>query len=589
MSAFLLAACLLATVSSAHRLRADVAPPPDLATPLTAVPIANTPYGRVMGITQLTTVSAFRAIPFAEPPVGDLRFAPTAPLKKGWNGVLDGTKPSAGCMAECSPKVYPRPSYQCAARQAEDCLYLNVFTPAAMGANGTRGDSLLPVLVYFHGGNYMFGSAALPMYDGAMLAKSQQVVVVTTNYRLGVFGGLFTGNVKGNFQTQDQRQALKFVREIIGSFGGDKDDVTISGQSAGAASVAAHMVSPASWPYFHRAIMMSNPSSMPTASRRYALSVGNVTLQLLGCGAVGSVPLQQELACLRSIAASDLLNASAFISIDTPNLLEINLRWGPVVDGEEFVASPFAILTGSPDLPRTNPPLAAKPVPVLMGTTQDEGAQFVHMAFAKPATMAAATLVLKILFGDVATGRILSLYAPNGTVAEGDARPMLSEVMTDYLFFCSNRRIAGGLTGALNTTTYPSVPNLFFYHYNHQGSWTPWLYNTIPECATNVCHAEDVPAVFRTVSNSIPFGPPDMPGPKPEEEMMMHAIQGMWGRFIREGHPGEVPAGEGGSRISFPSFSYKTLRMVQQSVPFALLERYRSDRCAFWDAHGYGV
>ena len=130
----------------------------------------------------------------------------------------------------------------CPATVSEDCLYLNIYAPG----NATAGVSNLPVIFFIHGGNGKYGASGVPIYDGADLAKNENVIVVTTNYRLGVFGALYTGTVGGNFAMKDQRLALQWVQQNIANFGGDANKVTVTGQSFGASSVAYHLASPAS-------------------------------------------------------------------------------------------------------------------------------------------------------------------------------------------------------------------------------------------------------------------------------------------------------------------------------------------------------
>ena len=207
----------------------------------------TTSYGQLQGIDQDRCV-AFKGIPFAAPPVGERRFAPPIPPHK-WDGVRDTTQyratslqvPNEGLNTLLPDLIPDEP-------QDEDCLYLNVWTPAADNAKR-------PVLFWIHGGAFTMGSGSPPLYDGSHLVQRGDVVVVTINYRLGALGFLclpegVAGDVRTNFGILDQIQALRWVRDEIVNFGGDPDNITIFGESAGAMSVGSVLVSPLPVDYF---------------------------------------------------------------------------------------------------------------------------------------------------------------------------------------------------------------------------------------------------------------------------------------------------------------------------------------------------
>ncbi len=187
-----------------------------------------------------TGVRTFKGVPFAEPPVGDLRWRPPQPLKK-WKSVRQAKQFGPRCMQAA---VFGDMNFR-SASMSEDCLYLNVWTPAK------SDKERLPVLVYFYGGGFVAGSGDEPRYDGESMAR-KGVVSVTVNYRLGVFGFFAHPELtkesphkaSGNYGLLDQAAALRWVRENIAAFGGDPGKVTIAGESAGSVSVSAQMVSP---------------------------------------------------------------------------------------------------------------------------------------------------------------------------------------------------------------------------------------------------------------------------------------------------------------------------------------------------------
>ncbi len=189
-----------------------------------------------------TGVRTFRGVPFAEPPVGELRWRPPQALKK-WKGVRQAKQFGPRCM---QAPVFGDMNFR-SDRMSEDCLYLNVWTPAK------SDKERLPVLVYFYGGGFVAGSGDEPRYDGESMARLG-VVSVTVNYRLGVFGFFAHPELtkesphkaSGNYALMDQAAALGWVRENISAFGGDPGKVTIAGESAGSVSVSALMASPLS-------------------------------------------------------------------------------------------------------------------------------------------------------------------------------------------------------------------------------------------------------------------------------------------------------------------------------------------------------
>jgi carboxylesterase type B len=226
--------------------------------------IVKTDAGEMSGVPGTnTSVMSFKGIPFAAPPVGDLRWKPPVPPAK-WNGVLKADHFSASCPqrvreGQQAPESSPYTAeFHVHGAVSEDCLYLNVWTPAKTPAEK------LPVMVFFYGGAFTSGSTSVPAYDAEGLV-TKSVVTVTINYRLGLLGFLTSPeldaesphHVSGNYGTQDQVEALKWVARNIAAFGGDPGRVTIFGQSAGGGSVHFVSISPLARGLFARAISES--------------------------------------------------------------------------------------------------------------------------------------------------------------------------------------------------------------------------------------------------------------------------------------------------------------------------------------------
>src|SRR5256714_13209341 len=191
---------------------------------------------------QSSGIRTFKGIPFASPPVGDLRWQPPQPVKN-WKDVRNTAQFGPRCMQR---PIFGDMNFR-SNGMSEDCLYLNVWTPAK------KKEARLPVLVYFYGGGFVSGDGSEPRYDGESMAR-KGIVVVTVNYRLGIFGFLAPPELtresphkaSGNYAFLDQNAALRWGQENVASFGGDARRVTIAGESAGSLSVSAHMVSPLS-------------------------------------------------------------------------------------------------------------------------------------------------------------------------------------------------------------------------------------------------------------------------------------------------------------------------------------------------------
>lgn len=219
-------------------------------------PMVKTAQGAIEGrVNAASHVASFKGIPFAAPPVGELRWrAPEPP--EAWKGVRDASEFAPSCMQRVHGDFLPwTKEFLVHGAVSEDCLYLNIWTPRA------RTGAELPVLVYIPGGAFAEGSGSVPIYDGTNLAATG-LVVVTINYRLGVFGFLATPELAaeskhhsaGDYGLLDQMAALQWVKRNIGAFGGNPRNVTVWGQSAGAMSVGALLVSPLAKGLFERAV-----------------------------------------------------------------------------------------------------------------------------------------------------------------------------------------------------------------------------------------------------------------------------------------------------------------------------------------------
>jgi para-nitrobenzyl esterase len=348
--------------------------------------------GAVRGIDG-TAVDRFLGIPYAQAPVGELRWRDPQPVHK-WDAVRDASKAGAACYQAAPAAFAPYTGeFLDIPSMSEDCLYLNVWRP-----HGARGK--LPVYVFIHGGAFNSGSGNVPIYDGEALAR-RGIVVVTINYRLGVFGFLAhpdltresTHKSSGNYGLLDQVAALHWVRANIAAFGGAPSGVVIGGQSAGAVSVNDLIVSPLAKGLFHGAVAESG-SGIGIAAHPLAQA------EKLGVKIQGQLGVA-SLAQMRTLPAADLLKAAARASAPTgPKFAMVDLPLAPNVDGYVLPAD-----ASDPATP------VASPVPLLTGFNSDE-----YGLFGAPANKAEFEAMVRTRYGAFAD-RFLALY-PHGTDAE---------------------------------------------------------------------------------------------------------------------------------------------------------------------------
>ena len=314
--------------------------------------IVDTTAGRVEG-TCKNGLYKFAGIPYAAPPVGRLRWLPPEPVAP-WSGVRPAQRFAA--IAPQNPMEIPVLNPPQAEPQDEDCLYLNIWTPGL-------DDARRPVMVWIHGGGFTTGSGSSLAYNGRTLSARGNTVIVTINYRLGTLGFLNLSEVTGgkipatgNEGLLDQAFALNWVRENIAAFGGDPDNITIFGESAGGMSVATLLAMPKAKGLFHKAILQSG-AAHAVHSRERAIKVAATLLDILGMAS-------DDIDGLRSLTTVQLLAAQKELTtraLDWKSGLGF-LPLQPVVDGTVLPQLPIdAIADGS-----------AAGIPVMVGTTLQE-------------------------------------------------------------------------------------------------------------------------------------------------------------------------------------------------------------------------
>lgn len=489
-------------------------------------PVVRTAGGLVRGRAG-DGVAVFRGIPFAEPPVGGLRFAAPRPARP-WDGVREAAAfgpppPQSGLGLTPMPPVAP-------GADPDDWLTVNVFSP-------DLGAAALPVMAWIYGGAYRSGASSAPGYDGTLLAR-QNVVVVTFNYRLGVEGYAYLPGVPANRALLDQVAALRWVRENIAAFGGDPDRVTVFGESAGAGAIASLLVMPAAAGLFRRAIAQSVPGTFfsPALAAQVTAAIAKEA----------GLPASTE-----AFAAADPARLAA--AADAVRPADHRDRWGPVaytntpfspvVDGEVLPAAPWrALATG-----------AAWNVDLLTGHNRDEYRLFTELSGLRgKVTDEMARQVLHGLAGG-ADGEA----AYREAYPDADAEALFELVNSDWLFRMPTLHLAQAHAAAGGRT--------FLYQVSYPAS----------QNGLGACHVIDVPLVFGVYQGigRMFFGPEPPAGAVALGDLM----RAQWAAFAADGDPGWPPYAPG----------RRTTRIFDDPPDVV---RYPEEASLhIWDQHRFGV
>ncbi|MEV0683528.1 carboxylesterase family protein [Nocardia sp. NPDC050378] len=455
-------------------------------------PIVTITGGAIRGTTE-GGVTRFLGVPYAAAPVGPRRFRLPEPVER-WAGVREAT--SMG--PTCAQSPYPAPIHALIGSDGipgDDYLNVNVWTPDVGGAG-------LPVLVWIHGGAFVRGSNARRIYDGTAFARDG-VVMVSINYRLGISGFAVLDGAPSNRGLHDQLCALRWVRENIAAFGGDPDNVTIFGESAGGMSVAALMAAPQSAGLFRRAIMQSGNGSV-------AAEVDDARLVSAALAdARGITPTATDFAALGPDDLRAAQNAVALALMTDPD----PQRWGasvierglgimslfPVIDGDILDGTPTEVLATHP----------RRRVPLIAGTTADEFRFFtVPTGIAAGVTADTLPFVLTRYGIDPVVARTYSARRPDATPDQ-----IFNAVLTDWCFRAGTMDLA-----VVNAGTAPT--------HVYEFAWPTGI------AGLGACHVLEVPFVFDALDQAH-----TLTGPTPPQALA-DEIHAAWVSFATDGTTG---------------------------------------------------
>ncbi|XP_069776089.1 acetylcholinesterase isoform X2 [Narcine bancroftii] len=519
--------------------------------------LVNTKSGKVMGIripVLSSHITGFLGIPFAEPPIGNMRFRRSEP-KKPWSGVWNASTLPNNCQQYVDQQFPGFPGSEMwnpNREMSEDCLYLNIWVPSPRPKSAT-------VMVWIYGGGFYSGSSTLDVYNGKYLAYTEGVVLVSLSYRVGAFGFLAlhgSQEAPGNVGLLDQRMALQWVHDNIQFFGGDPKTVTIFGESAGGASVGMHILSPGSRGLFHRAILQSGSPNCPWASvsvaegRRRAVELG----RNLNCNLNSDEELVQ---CLREKKPQELIdvewNVLPFDSV-------FRFAFVPIIDGDFFPTS-IESMMNSGNFKKTQ---------ILLGVNKDEGSFF--LLYGSPGF--SKDTESKISREDFVSG--VKLSVPHANDIGWDAvtlqytdwmdehngiknRDGLDDIVGDHNVICPLMHFVNKYTKYGNGT--------YLYFFNHRASnlvWPEWM---------GVIHGYEIEFVFGLpLVKELNY--------TAEEEALSRRIMHYWATFAKTGNPNEPHSQE----TKWPLFTTKEQKFIDLNTePLKVHQQLRVQMCVFWN------
>jgi para-nitrobenzyl esterase len=434
-------------------------------------------------------IAVFRGVPYAAAPVGDLRFQRPQPVP-AWSGERDVTRDGPIAPQGRSRLAHIMGDFE--RPQSEDCLTLNIWTPAPDAKKR-------PVMMWIHGGAFASGAGSLDWYSGETFAAEGDIVAVSINYRLGALGFLcLPGVSEGNLGLLDQVAALEFVRDNIEAFGGDPDNVTVVGQSAGAASIAILMTMARANGLFRRAILQSTPFGRMSRTPEDAHRIGRRLLDVLGLK-------PDEAGTLKTLPAAKFVAAQGEVARLEKKFADAQAPFWPVIDGTVFPGPVGPALAAG----------AGAAIDTMIGTTREEMAAF--YCIDQEIANADAAAVEGVFASILGAGHkphydeIVSMRASHTNAA------LLGDLMSDAMFRIGSLRFAEWRADQ----EHPA--------YVFQFDWQS-------PAGFESCHCIEIPFMFNNLSHWT--NSPMLRGARPEEmKGLAAAMHGAWVAFIRTGKP----------------------------------------------------
>jgi para-nitrobenzyl esterase len=495
---------------------------------------ASTSLGAVAGEAE-NGICAFRGIPYAQPPVGDLRFRPPVPAGP-WRGTLQATDATRVCpqVRNDSSEDYPdsRPVYD-----DEDCLYLNVWTP--------RPDrQKRPVIVFIHGGAARFGTADEPRYDGTGLAERGDAVVISLNYRLGIFGWTELGGLdpayqgSGNNGVRDQLEALRWVQAHAGDFGGDPSLVTVVGQSEGAMSISALLATDHPERLFRRAVLESGSGYLLHSAALEKYLEGLLPVRRIGD--------------LTAMSARQLLALQAQMLAAVPGA-DDSVYFAPYVDGTLVQES----TTEAVEQGRT------RGIDILIGTTLDEMNYFGQF---RPDGLQRLSQQYGAIFPRQLAAQRDQMTAVYRRSAPGEsAEEIALDMFTDQEMRVPALRLAEA-----------------------QSRWRPtyvYEFDWRPPTGTGAVHTIDLPFVFGTLRfTGVPGGAQALRADRAALTRLSDQVMDAWTSFARSGDPNTALAVP---RPTWPPYQAPQRATMVWDIPARVVDAPRDAERAAWDAYPF--
>ena len=464
--------------------------------------VATTEAGQVRG-QRVGNVLVFKSIPYAAPPVGELRFAAPAPHQP-WPGVRDATQsgPTAPFNRPPAGAIDDQAIFGAGWVKGDDFLTTNIWTPALTGPPR-------PVLVFIHGGAFVLGTSDVPLYDGTAFAQ-KGAVLVTLNYRLGIEGFLKIKGVPSNLGIRDQLAALRWVQANIGRFGGDPANVTIFGESAGGMSVATLLGSPAAEGLFRRAIMMSG-SGQAVLSGEQADRIAAKYAKVLR---IKNTPEAYRRFTPEQLLAAQQKVTPKMVKLDTDEYADPGsgtVLYFPVIDGDIVPAVPLTSVQQG----------AGGPIDVLVGYNSDEANYF---------------LVPTGLLKKIKSNFVLTLAAKR-------LHPAPAALVTVYKQAYPTKSL-GELLSAMATAYQFQVPSVRLADAHARQSGRTYMYefawpSSVAASTYGAYHGLGLPFVFN--QRALVTGPRGMLGPSGGPAELAEKMQDAWVEFAKTGSPGWAP------------------------------------------------